>query len=269
MPIVLSTAEGKPRAGYVYDDRTGVSYEFPKVYDSLITVGERFVYHRPRIGYTGCGVIGVIQDSAKMGRRTCEILDYEDFEQTVSLKDADGTYYEADPAYWPTGNVYWSKGVRPLGEERYEALLKAGEVVAPPPAPGSPGGRYASPSTARAVEEYSMGIALKETELSFPGHTITPMPHNNPGFDILVGNPSKPHWYVEVKGTIAADPVFFMSEGERVFSEAHGDTYSLLVVTGINLAGKVHSHLRVHQGPVTVEIGHLEAVQWRGELSVS
>ena len=40
MPIILYTGEGPSRAGYVYDDRTGVSYEFPDRYLSMIQPGE-------------------------------------------------------------------------------------------------------------------------------------------------------------------------------------------------------------------------------------
>ncbi len=39
MPLVLATAEGKERSGYLYDDRTGVSYEYPNRYAKLVQTG--------------------------------------------------------------------------------------------------------------------------------------------------------------------------------------------------------------------------------------
>jgi len=65
---------------------------------------------------------------------------------------------------------------------------------------------------------------------------------------------------------MANEPVFFMSEGERLFSEAHAVKYSLLVVSGIDLRGDSHSNVRVQDGPVTSENAALETVQWRGGL---
>lgn len=117
---MLATAHGKARAGYVYDDRTGVSYEYPTGrYENWIMTGERFVYHDPdapgHSGYIGAGIIGDIHQSGTDGRLVCDILDYVSFPATVPLKDpSTGTYFESDPTFWKTGNIYWSQGARPL-----------------------------------------------------------------------------------------------------------------------------------------------------------
>ena len=84
VPVVLVTAHGEPRAGYTYDDRTGISYEYPDGrYEAWITTGDRFVYHTPDFGYTGAGVIGEIRSSATAGRLVCDILDHEPWEPPV------------------------------------------------------------------------------------------------------------------------------------------------------------------------------------------
>src|SRR4051794_35500308 len=131
MPVVLFTTD-KPRSGHVYDDRTGVAYEYPSpLYDKYISTGDRFVYVRPRAGYSGTGVIGDITASGNPGHRVCDILDYQPFDRPVGLKAPNGEYYELDPRYW-TDNVYWGQGVRPLSGQRLEAILAAASAMAAP-----------------------------------------------------------------------------------------------------------------------------------------
>ncbi len=72
----------------------------------MIQTGERFLYHRPGVGYSGAGIIGLIAPSPTSGRPVCEILDYKRFDKYVSIKAADGSYYEADTAYWKDGKIY-------------------------------------------------------------------------------------------------------------------------------------------------------------------
>lgn len=87
MAVVLATTSGNTRSGLSYDDRTGVSYEYPSgKYEKYIVPGERFVYQRVGGGYIGCGVIGAITASTSPDRLVCEILDYQPFAAEVSLK---------------------------------------------------------------------------------------------------------------------------------------------------------------------------------------
>jgi hypothetical protein len=111
-----------------------------------------------------------------------------------------------------------------------------------------------------------MTVALDQVTAMHPGHPVHRMPHNNPGFDILVGAAASPVRHVEVKGTTAADPVFFMSEGERLFSHHHSSDYTLLVVVGIELSTKSHAAIRVHHGRIDSLAAKLETAHWRGRL---
>jgi hypothetical protein len=130
--VVLVTAHGEPRACYTYDDRTGISYEYPDGrYEAWITTGDRFVYHTPDVGYTGAGVIGEIRSGATARRLVCDILDHEPWDPAVPLKDADGEYFEADPGVWANGRVCWAQGVRRILEDRYDAILAAGSAAVP------------------------------------------------------------------------------------------------------------------------------------------
>lgn len=269
MPLVLTTAEGKHQAGYQYDDRTGISYEYPSGrYENWIIPGERFVYHQPRRGYTGTGVIGPISSSKQAGRLVCEVLDYHPFDDTVPLRNSNGDQYEADPATWSKGNVYWAQGVRPIAEDRFESILLAAGQIAPYEGVDKVAShaKYALGGKWVAVDAYAMKIALELMIEHYPGREVVRMPHNNPGFDIRVGPSKSPDRYVEVKGTQAATPVFFLSEGERTFSAQNAEKYTMLVVAGINIVTQTHGTVTLRHGEVTAAGADLEPVQWRGRL---
>lgn len=264
MPVVLTTAEGREQAGYTYDDRTGVSYEYPAgKYENYIVEGEPFVYHKPGVGYVGAGVIGPISPSATAGRLVCRILDHREFDP-VPIKRPDGTYYEADPTYWSTGNVYWAQGVRPLSAERFEEIVgaPAPDDSSVPPSLGA----YAHPETAMAVDRYAMTAAFEWCRQEWPGTAIERMPHNNPGYDIRVGGAENVECYVEVKGTQSSEPRFWISEGERFFAETHASRYRLVVVTGISIDRQSHVDIRVHHGALEGTTVELKPAQWRGVL---
>ncbi len=266
MPVVLSTAEGEERSGYTYDDRTGVSYEYPAGrYERFITTGERFLYHKPGLGYSGAGIVGTIAPSATLGRLVCEVLDYEPFREYVPIRDETGAYYEADPTFWRE-RIYWGQGVSPLSSERYEAILfRAG--VGPQPVPAVRGRRgYASPDVSAAVDLKAMRVAMLEVAALFPGSVIEEMPKNNPGFDIRIGPRGSEVRFVEVKGTQAGEPSFFLTEGERLFSAREARRYTLLVVVGINLPADTHGSVERRDGEVDSNAADLKPVQWRARL---
>ena len=101
-------------------------------------------------------------------------------------------------------------------------------------------------------------IALLRDE--FPTAAIREQPRNNPGYDVLITG--APISFVEVKGTTSSEVAFFMSDGERCFSEKHSDQYRLYVVFGIDL---VHGTHRVfcHSGPVDLALFDIVPVQYR------
>ena len=279
MPVVLFTTHGDESAGYTYDDRTGVSYEYPSGrYEAWIKTGERFLYVEGSKGYTGAGVIGKIRASATAGRMTCEVLDYKEFQDAVPIRDpATGRYLEADTRVWSTGNVYWAQGVRPLMPDTYERVLELADATTtaggptqtgrPPRKPKAKGkARYGSPDNNPLVDAIAMAAALDSVRERFPGLVVERMPHENPGFDIRVGPADAIAHYIEVKGTQSSEKVFFLSEGQRKFSVANASEYSLLVVSGINVKADTHTQLTWHDGEVTVSNADLETEKWRGRL---
>jgi hypothetical protein len=278
MPVVLTTAPGVRRSGHVYDDKTGIAYEFPGGrYERWIETGERFLYCEPKKGYFGCGVIGVVKESGQAGRRIAEILSYEPFPAHVSIVSQPGSYYEEDPTYWK-GPVYWAQGVRPISDETLEAILTSAEATTPqtvtagpasapsPTKPAKPRAEYASPEIAKAVELYSVARVMARLQGEFPEADVHEMPRNNPGFDIRVGPVDHPLLYVEVKGTQSAEPVFFLSEGERSFSCHNADRYRLEVVVGVDLKLETHQATHTRLGAIAPQDCSLKPTQWRGSL---
>lgn len=264
VPVVLFEAGGVARSGHLYGDRTGVEYEYPAGrYERWIEPGERFLYQAPRVGYVGCGVIGEIAPSLEDGRLICQVHSVRFFDEPVGLKDSNGDYFEADPTYWK-GKIYWGQGVRPISDERYDSVIAtAGVASSSDPDPVAPA--YADPATARAVEDMSVAVAVEHVHERF-GESVKVMPRNNPGFDLLVGSASSPTRYVEVKGTQSAQPVFFMSEGEREFSVRNAAKYTLLVVSGIDLGSQTFQALTTRDGAVAGDGVQLMPSQWRGRL---
>lgn len=257
MPVVLFTAEGKAQSGYSYNDITGVSYEYPKRYAKLVQPGEPFVYHMPGC-YTGSGIVGEITPSPKPDHLVCAILNYVPFDKPVPLKNSDGINLE--------GPVYFSQGVRPISEPVFQAILGTATTAT---WSAVPLGGYAKPEDARAIEKISVAASIKWLSEKYDGESVLEMPHSNPGFDILVGDPQKPMWHAEVKGTRSQKPVFWMSEGERFFSVTNSTTYLLMVVTGVDILGNTSSSLRVRAGAVEQPGSKLDVEQWRGELLLS
>ncbi len=163
MPVVLATAEGRASSGYTYDDRTGISYEYPLKYQKLIFAGEAFVYHIAGSGYTGSGIVGDIAQSSNDGRLICEIENYVVFSEPVPLKDADGSYFEAKPG---VPAPYWSQGVRPISLAAYEQIVWSAVSEAKDAGLGVSG--YASPEVAVLVESISVRAAQAWLKLHYP-----------------------------------------------------------------------------------------------------
>lgn len=283
MPLVFAESE-ITAAGITYEDRTGVSYQYPRRYRHIIQPGEQFVYYqgrRKRGGgtvpqvYFGTGVVGsTAPDPNRSDRFMCEILDYQAFPTPVPFKNATGDYLETGA----DRRGYFQPGVRVISQEDFKCIVEAAQVgavaagegpatpVAGKPRPPAPG--YASPATLRAVEEFALRVALDEVCRRYPHATAEQQPRNNPGFDILVRRKSaSADWiYVEVKGTTRGFPQFFMTEGELQFSRRHMDRYCLVVIHKIRLDAGSYD-LFWHDGPVAVGTGfRLSPVQWACEV---
>jgi len=283
MPLVFAESEATA-AGITYEDRTGVSYQYPRSYRRILQPGEQFVYYRgrrkrgggtaPQV-YFGTGVVGAAApDRDRSDRFTCEILDYRAFPVPVPFKDASGRYLESGA----DRRGYFQPGVRVITEDDFKRIVEAAHIdvaAAEEPAalagiePRTAGPGYASPATLRAVEDFALRVALDEIRRRYPHATVQPQPRNNPGFDILVRPAdSSPDGriYIEVKGTTRGLPQFFITEGELQFSRRHADRFRLIVVYGIRPEAD-SCELFWHEGPVSLESGfRLTPAQWACEV---
>jgi hypothetical protein len=264
VPVVLVEVGGVARSGHLYGDRTGIEYEYPAGrYEGWIHRGDRFVYQVPRVGYVGVGIIGDTRPSSTVGRLICRVLSVRLFKQPVSLRDHAGTYYEADPTFWKD-KVYWGQGVRPLTDQRFDAIVAAAGVsMTADPDPVAPS--YADPQAIQKVEQVSVAVAVTAMQERF-GTDVEVMPRNNPGFDLRVGPATAPVRYVEVKGTQSAIPSFFMSDGEREFSIRNSSKYTLVVVSGINIEAETHASVSIRDGALEGSDVEMQPSQWRGRL---
>jgi hypothetical protein len=114
-----------------------------------------------------------------------------------------------------------------------------------------------------AVDDFALKAACDSARATFPNDQVVIQAHNNPGFDIRVGPQDQAVCYIEVKGTLAPVPRFYLSEGERLFSESHSDHYTLIVVFNINL-GSGSYRLSIHHGAIGKEEFSLRPIQWLG-----
>lgn len=175
-----------------------------------------------------------------------------------------------------TSGLYLEPGdaAAPFRTEADAPVATQGGVIAPPDEGGAEAESgvessvypYASPAVAREVDRVAMELALDWATEAFPGAVIQRMPHNNPGYDILVVADRQAARYIEVKGTQLAVPRFFLSENERQFSADNGALYTLVVFYEIDLDAETGVPLH-HDGEVTNDAGNLRVTQWRGRLS--
>lgn len=130
MPLVLTQNE-VTESGHEYRDELGITYEFPRRYESLIEPGTPFVYYRGRRRrggrtgpqqYLGQGVIGAVTES-RGGRLQCAVGEFKLFNPPVAFK-IDGEYLESDAAaYGPNAGLYFRTGVREIDTATYSRIL--------------------------------------------------------------------------------------------------------------------------------------------------
>jgi hypothetical protein len=107
-----------------------------------------------------------------------------------------------------------------------------------------------------------MRADINHLRTRLPGARIRAMPHNNPGFDIEVDGETAIR-FVEVKGTQASMPRFFITEGERQFARANRPSYLLLVVYDIDRMSDRYRLLE-HEAADLKEAFVLTPRQWVG-----
>ncbi len=122
---------------------------------------------------------------------------------------------------------------------------------------------YASTELAAKVDAIAMSLGLRYAQERFPGADVRRMPHNNPGYDILVTSEGAIIRYIEIKGTTLELPRFFLSETERAFSARNAEIYSIVVFHSMDTHAETAEQF-IHDGEVPLAC--LQVVQWRGEL---
>jgi hypothetical protein len=140
--------------------------------------------------YLGTGVVGDIRPRSASGRLVCDFLDSSPFPSPVPFKDGRGSYLErGDRVEAISSRVCGLSRRRRSMQSSAGQLLPKGSSGGERPSPRTPGGLYAAPEVARAVEEYSRHIAAAHLRATHPGAAITGMPTNNPGFDLETDSP--------------------------------------------------------------------------------
>lgn len=278
VPLVLTQNEAT-ESGHEYADVLGQSYEYPRRYRNQVIQGERFVYYRgrrtatgatqPQV-YLGTGVIGPITDSSATGRLTCEIADYRPFPVPLSFKNGDEYRETAAEAYEPgRKGLYFRTGVRVIDEANFEEIVAAGWNGSPPLEPVPPAvvsHGYASPELIRLVDNIAMDLAVAEAKRRWQDASVVRMPHSNPGFDLRIEQHGQADHFVEVKGTTRSSPMFFVSEGERVFAATHASRYCFWVFFQIDTDART-GFLASHEGALVEPNVQISPKQWVGTLS--
>jgi hypothetical protein len=108
-----------------------------------------------------------------------------------------------------------------------------------------------------------MDLAMEWAGQTFADAQIRRMPHNNPGYDIVVVEGGRVVRYIEVKGTKTSIPRFYLSETERRFSGENADQYTLIVFFNLDVEGETADH-RAQEGAIAED--DLQVVQWQGKL---
>ncbi|TYQ10325.1 UNVERIFIED_ORG: uncharacterized protein DUF3883 [Gordonia westfalica J30] len=264
MPLVFAQNEVTV-SGHSYADVAGESYEFPARYLNLIRPGEQFVYYRGRRTksggrslqvYFGCGIVDEIIPSGD--RYRCSVTNYQPFDPPVPFKDGD-RYLEPKANATEHVGFYFQVGVRPIDQVAFDAICEVGLGI-PNTEP-----KYATASDAQKVDDLAMTLALGEAARRWPGADVRRMPHNNPGFDIEVRQSGGDIHYIEVKGTRASEPRFFISAGEVAYSRAHVGSYSIWIYHSMDLEQQT-AKFAEHDGAVVGDHFELRPVQFFGRL---
>jgi putative restriction endonuclease len=118
-----------------WDDKTGVSYHFPKQYRSILTEGTVVIYYKGKMTnkafsdqrlstqphYFGVARIGQIHAdvNSTQGDLFAVIEDFKPFEAAVPIK-LGGEYFEQIPVKLEKN--YWRNGVRSIDQAVFEAI---------------------------------------------------------------------------------------------------------------------------------------------------
>ena len=281
MPLVFASNEASASERH-YDDRTGVSYEYPRQYQRRIKEGELFVYYKgirkagggfQRPVYFGAGIVGAITPApGDPSRLRCAILDYEPFAAPVPFRAEDGQPLEQGGLR----KGHYQQGVRKVSDQEFVDILERAQAAKPqttdiPKGSGSfdvnLGSLQRSASNGQGLSEIALRAAVSLLEDRFPDCAIARMPHNNFGYDLRVDRDGQAVQFVNVKGVRARRPRFSMSEGERQFADANGGQYTLFVAYDIDTATGDHQ-IWMQDGPVSDSVISFGVSHWACEAVV-
>lgn len=264
VPLVFTQNEVN-LSGLEYADVVGEVYEFPARYRSAIQPGEQFVYYRGRRRvsgtgpqeYFGTGIVNEVSAAGDLFR--CSITNFQQFDPPVPFKDGD-RYREPEANNRAQVGFYFQVGVRPIDQATFDAICAAGLGSTQVP-PG-----YATAEEARKVDEMAMTLAMAEAAHRWPEAEVRRMPHNNPGFDIEIRHSTGLVRFIEVKGTRAPEPRFFITAGEVKYSHAHSKCYSIWIFHSMNVESGA-AVLVEHDGAVAASSFELQPLQYLGRFT--
>lgn len=120
-----------------WDDKTGISYNYPSKYSRILTPGTKVIYYKGKLKdkrfedvrlsnephYFGVGIIGdnYLDRNASKKEYYCDILTYQPFDLAVPFK-INGDYLEPIPKSKKSN--YWRDGVREVTKKTFDKILE-------------------------------------------------------------------------------------------------------------------------------------------------
>ncbi|WP_300433726.1 DUF3883 domain-containing protein [Christiangramia sp.] len=124
-----------------WDDKTGISYNYPAKYHQILTPGTKVIYYKGKLKdkrfedlrlskdphYFGVAIIGDIylDENASKKEFYCDILAYQPFDSAVPFK-LNGQYIETIPENKKSN--YWRDGVREISKKTFDRILELAEA---------------------------------------------------------------------------------------------------------------------------------------------
>ena len=120
-----------------WDDKTGVSYNYPSKYNRILAPGTKVIYYKGKLKdkkfedvrlsndphYFGVALIGdnYLDKNSSKKEYYCDILTYQPFDKSVPFK-INGDYLEPIPESKKSN--YWRDGVREVTKETFDKILE-------------------------------------------------------------------------------------------------------------------------------------------------
>jgi hypothetical protein len=120
-----------------WDDKTGVSYNYPSKYNRILSPGTKVIYYKGKLKdkkfedirlsnnphYFGVAIIGdnYLDKNASKKEYYCDILTFQPFDEPVPFK-INGAYLESIPESKKSN--YWRDGVREVTKETFDKILE-------------------------------------------------------------------------------------------------------------------------------------------------